>query len=120
MLGKFAYVKQEWIDIKEAIDLIHNAGGVAVLAHPCKYKFGKLTVHALIKDFAEFGGDAIEVVNANSSAQDITYLAQQAEKLDLLASQGSDFHGSHMPWIKLGEFNELPKSCRPVWEKWSS
>ena len=62
------------------------------------------------------GGMAMEVSTANEKPQIIQHLAALSQRFNLYASQGSDYHGINMPWIKLGKFADLPVICKPVWE----
>lgn len=114
--GKSADVKYQWPDMTTVIQWIHAAGGVAVLAHPCKYDFTRTKMCALISDFAQAGGDALEVISGQQSAAMTNDLARIANAHNLAASCGSDFHLPNSPWQELGNFSSLPDSCRPVWQ----
>lgn len=114
--GKPADVKYEWPAMVTIIQWIHAAGGVAVLAHPCKYDLTRTKMCALIKDFAAAGGDALEVVSGMQAHPVTEDLARIAEANGLAASCGSDFHHPNQPWQELGCFPALPETCRPVWE----
>ena len=114
--SKPAYVKTEWPDISEAVRWIREAGGVAVLAHPGRYKLTRAKLERLIKAFAEFGGQALEVSVSTHGLEMVRQLADLAFKYDLYASQGSDYHGPSMRWVQLGKMPALPSTCRPVLE----
>ena len=114
--GKLADVKFQWPNMATIIEWIHAAGGVAVLAHPCKYDLTRTKMCALIKDFAAAGGDALEVVSGMQAHAVTEDLAKIAEANHLAASCGSDFHLPGHPWQELGSFPALPERCRPVWE----
>ncbi|RYZ96618.1 MAG: PHP domain-containing protein [Moraxellaceae bacterium] len=114
--GKVADVKYQWPDMQTINSWIHAAGGVAVLAHPCKYELTRVKMCALIKDFAAAGGDALEVISGQQSLAVTTDLARIALANNLAASCGSDFHTPSQPWQELGSFSALPQNCRPVWE----
>lgn len=114
--GKLADVKYQWPDMATIIGWIHAAGGVAVLAHPCKYELTRTKMCALIKDFANAGGDALEVISGMQASALTNDLARIAATNNLAASCGSDFHSPNQPWQELGSFNNLPDSCRPVWQ----
>jgi len=114
--GKSADVKFQWPAMATIIEWIHAAGGVAVLAHPCKYDLTRTKMCALIKDFAAAGGDALEVVSGMQAHPVTEDLARIAAANNLAASCGSDFHLPGQPWQELGCFPKLPDSCRPVWE----
>jgi predicted metal-dependent phosphoesterase TrpH len=116
--GKTAYVKIAWPELVEAIAWIRQAGGVAVLAHPGRYKLTRTKLSALIAEFHRQGGQAIEVVTPGQDPGKTEQLANFAERWGLMASLGSDFHGSRMPWSQLGRYPALPTRCRPVWMMW--
>lgn len=117
--GKPGYVAHRWADIAEAIGWILASGGVAVLAHPGRYDLGRTNLHALIADFKEAGGEAIEVVTGSHTADQFAQFAQLAKEYELLASCGSDFHGPGESYMDLGRLPELPPGCKPVWHDWN-
>jgi predicted metal-dependent phosphoesterase TrpH len=116
--GKSADVPMPWIDLPTAVSLIRDAGGTAVLAHPGRYPLTRTKLRTVIGLFKEAGGEALEVATATEKPDVVRYLGQLCTQFDLEASQGSDFHGPHIPWIQLGRFPELPAECRPVWRRW--
>lgn len=115
--GKSAYVKAEWIDIETAIKAIHQAGGLAVLAHPLRYTLTNKWIKNLIADFKSWGGDGIEVAGCNQTKDQRLLLARWAAEYDLLASVGSDFHFP-CGWVELGKSLQLPETCQPIWSCW--
>jgi predicted metal-dependent phosphoesterase TrpH len=114
--GKPASVPIPWVPMPTAIGWIRASGGVAVLAHPSRYGISQTKLRALLQEFRETGGQGMEVASGAERPNVVSQMAQLAGRFDLLASQGSDYHGAHMPWLKLGEFAPLPSGCRPVWE----
>jgi predicted metal-dependent phosphoesterase TrpH len=118
--GRPADVPMPWVGLQEAISLIRESGGVAVLAHPGRYPISRTKLRSLIGAFVEAGGEAMEVATATEKPDMVRYLGQLAVQFQLEASQGSDFHGPHMPWIHLGRFPVLPPGCQPVWRRWIS
>jgi predicted metal-dependent phosphoesterase TrpH len=116
--GKPAYVPTEWTPLAEAVAWIRAAGGVAVLAHPQRYKLSGSWMRRLLQEFCGCGGQAMEVVTGNGAPQDIDVAAQQARRFGLLASVGSDFHTPDHYWIKLGRLPALPAGVEPVWSLW--
>jgi hypothetical protein len=92
-----AYVLGFRLSVAEAISLIHNAGGVAVLAHPYI-----LHNDDLITEFAGYGLDGLEIYYPEHSQSMINFYADLAKRLNLLVTGGSDFHGSAKPDVKLG------------------
>ena len=115
--GKTGYVPPQWCTIEQAIDVIHHSGGQAVLAHPGRYDLSAKWLKRLLAQFAENGGDAMEVAQCQQAPNERTQLASYAQQFNLLASQGSDFH---MPcaWIELGRKLWLPAGVVPVWQNW--
>ncbi|MFP2504845.1 RNase RNM [Buttiauxella gaviniae] len=115
--GKTGYVPPQWCTIEQAIDVIHHSGGQAVLAHPGRYDLSAKWLKRLLAQFAENGGDAMEVAQCQQAPNERTQLASYAQQFNLLASQGSDFH---MPcaWIELGRKLWLPAGVVPVWQHW--
>lgn len=114
-LGKPAYVKMDWPGVAEAIDWITAAGGVAVLAHPHRYKLTRTKLDLLLRHFREAGGGALEVAVANQEASSVQQLADFCGKYGLCASKGSDYHGPSMRWVQPGKMPALPSRCTPVW-----
>lgn len=117
--GKSAYVKAEWVDIPTAIEIIHQAGGQAVLAHPLRYTLTTKWIKKLIADFAQSGGDAIEVAGCGQTKDQRLLLARWAEEQGLYGSVGSDFHFP-CGWIELGRSLHLPETVQPIWQKFSA
>ena len=115
--GKPAAVPMPWAEMNTAITWIKAAGGVAVLAHPARYGISQTKLRLLLADFKVAGGEAMEVSTANEKPNVILNLAALAQRFGLDASQGSDYHGVNMPWLKLGKFAELPAGCQPVWRR---
>lgn len=115
--GKTGYVPPQWCTIEQAIDVIHHSGGQAVLAHPGRYDLSAKWLKRLLAQFAENGGDAMEVAQCQQAPNERTQLASYAQQFNLLASLGSDFH---MPcsWIELGRKLWLPAGVEPVWRNW--
>lgn len=115
--GKPGDVKSLWPPLAEVVGWIRAAGGVAVLAHPIKYRQTGARLRRLVADFAACGGGAVEVVVGRQLADESRFVAQLCLQHGLAASVGSDFHGPS-PWCELGVINALPAGCVPVWERW--
>ena len=106
--------------LDEAVRWISEAGGVAVLAHPGRYRVGELKLHELVHEFREAGGVAIEVVTSNHSPEQTRQFARVALEMDLEASRGSDFHGpGEAENVELGAVAPLPAGLTPVWHRFS-
>jgi predicted metal-dependent phosphoesterase TrpH len=114
--GRVAYVPTLWIGVDEAVNGIVNAQGLAVLAHPLKYKLTRTKLHALVSIFKDAGGIGIEVVSGEMKTEDITAMANLSQRFHLLASSGSDYHSDVQSRVKLGQQKNLPLNCSPVWE----
>jgi len=115
--GKAGDVKKQWADMPRVIEWIRAAGGVAVLAHPLKYKLTRTRLKRLLDAFIEAGGQGMEVVSGQQTAQQTRDMAQLCEQKHLLASCGSDFHVPGKPWSELGMFTPLPGGLVPVWDR---
>lgn len=115
--GNTGYVPHNWPDLKAAIDVIHQAGGVAILAHPGHYKLTNKWLKRLFQSFKAAGGDGVEVANSQQSPQIRINLGQWAKEAQLKASQGSDFH-LISAWCDLGRNLYLPKDAEPIWQDW--
>ncbi len=118
--GKRGDVKAHWPDMAPVIDAIRAAGGIAVLAHPSKYKLTRTKLVALLKSFASSGGEAMEVVCGQQDPATTRQLADLCNDFGLLASCGSDFHSEKNAWSRPGKFPDLPRRLTPVWSRWTS
>jgi len=113
--GKPGDVKACWPELSEVVEWITAAGGIAVLAHPRKYRLTATRLRALTTDFRQAGGRAIEVSVSGQSSGDLGFVAELARREQLLASQGSDFHFPGAPWCELGRIMKMPEGLEPVW-----
>jgi 3',5'-nucleoside bisphosphate phosphatase len=116
--NKPGYVSVEWLNLDETVNNIKAAGGVAVIAHPLRYKMTATKLRKLILEFKEIGGKAIEVVTGNNNQEEIVTVTNYAKKYDIAASLGSDFHNVNTPWAQLGNLTAIPEGLTPVWELW--
>jgi predicted metal-dependent phosphoesterase TrpH len=116
--GKKAYVKPMWPQISEAVEVINQAGGKAVIAHPANYRLTGKWMRRLITEFKSAGGTAIEVVHSKLSVAVNRQMASYANEYELEGSTGSDFHGPNR-WCELGRKLALPENVTPVWHDWS-
>lgn len=113
--GKPGYVPHRWATLKEAVSWIREAGGLAVVAHPARYKFSANQEFALFTEFKGLGGQGVEVVTgSHSAAESVTY-ADVALEFDLAASRGSDFHSPAESRTDLGDLPALPTQLTPIW-----
>ncbi|MFA7504478.1 MAG: 3',5'-nucleoside bisphosphate phosphatase [Burkholderiaceae bacterium] len=116
--GRPGFVPQRWAAMDEAVGWIRCAGGQAVLAHPGRYRLGRLQRDAMIGDFRDAGGVGIEVVSGSHSVSQYAEYARVAVEFGLLASRGSDFHGPGESHVELGQVPPLPDSVVPIWHDW--
>lgn len=115
--GKAGDVRQHWAQLPQIIQWIRDAGGLAVLAHPLKYKMTRSKLKRLIDGFMRAGGQGMEVVSGQQTPQTTSDMARLCEQKNLLASCGSDFHLPGKHWGELGVFAPLPAYLTPVWER---
>ena len=113
--GKPGYVPHAWARLKDAVRWITAAGGVAVIAHPARYRFSPTAEYALFTEFIAHGGRGVEVMTGSHSHTEQVRYADTAVEFDLLASRGSDFHSPEESRIDLGQLPDLPGKLHPVW-----
>lgn len=114
--GKPGYVEGDWASLEEAIEWINAAGGLAVIAHPARYRLSATRLRELMSTFKELGGTGLEVISGSHSDKENRSMAEYARRYDLAASMGSDFHGAHHPWRQIGKMSDLPENLFPVWK----
>lgn len=114
--GKPGYVPHRWATLSDAVQWITQAGGVAVIAHPARYKFTSNEEYALFSEFKEHGGLGVEVVTGSHSAAEYVTYGAMAKEFGLAASRGSDFHSPDESHTDLGALPFLPGDLKPVWE----
>ena len=108
-------VRVEWKNFEEVIKWIQAAGGKALIAHPFRYRMTHTKIKKMLYDFKNAGGDGLEVVNANSSDEEISLGDQWSKDYNLLASIGSDFHGWPNQRVQIGNLADLPNNSRAIW-----
>ena len=114
--GKPGYVEHRWASLKDAVGWITGAGGMAVIAHPARYRFTANEEFALFTEFIGHGGRGVEVVTGSHSAAEYITYADAARDYGLAASRGSDFHSPQDSHTELGTLPYLPGAVTPVWE----
>ena len=114
--GKPGYVPHRWASLKDAVQWITAAGGMAVIAHPARYKFTANEEYALFTEFKAHGGTAVEVVTGSHTAAEYVKYGETAREFGLAASRGSDFHSPDESHTDLGRLPYLPGELTPVWE----
>jgi predicted metal-dependent phosphoesterase TrpH len=113
--GKPGYVAGKWASLEEALSWIHGAGGIAVIAHPARYKFSATRLRQLIAEFKELGGLGFEAISGSHSPEEEQRMAQLANKFELYISKGSDFHSPENVYRELGYLPDIPPGSKPIW-----
>ena len=116
--GQSAFVATPWASIEQGIQVIKQAGGVAVLAHPQHYSLTRTKLFRLLGDFKRLGGEGMEVAMPNLTPHQHQLLHQACQHFDLLASGGSDFHSPEQKWLTLGRLPAVDKALVPIWHRW--
>lgn len=116
--GKTGDVKAFWPELARVVEWIVAAGGVAVIAHPLKYKFTRMKLRRLVVDFVAAGGRGIEIASGYQTQDQTSQLRRLAGEFDLEVSLGSDYHRdgpySPQPGVEIPVLDGL----RGVWERW--
>ena len=114
--GKPGYVEHRWASLGDAVRWITQSGGVAVVAHPARYRLTANEEFALFTEFKHHGGRGVEVVTGSHTTAEALRYADMARELDLAASRGSDFHSPHESHTDMGGLPPLPADLVPAWE----
>jgi predicted metal-dependent phosphoesterase TrpH len=114
--GKPGFVPHRWASLKDAVQWITDAGGMAVIAHPARYGFTANEEFALFTEFKGHGGCGVEVVTGSHTAAEYVSYAHTAQEFGLAASRGSDFHSPAESHTELGALPLLPGHLTPIWE----
>lgn len=115
--GKPGYVAHQWAELADAVGWITASGGMAVIAHPGRYDMGRTLIERLILDFKAAGGQGIEIASGSHSLDDMHKFALHADRHQLYASAGSDFHAPGEGGRDVGFTEELPPICQPIWRE---
>jgi predicted metal-dependent phosphoesterase TrpH len=94
---------------------ISGAGGVAVIAHPGRYKLDSVQREQMLSEFRDLGGAGVEVVTGSHTRAEYGTWARYAQRYGLHASAGSDYHGPGESWLELGNLPDLPYGLTGVW-----
>lgn len=116
--GKIGDVKAFWPELADVVGWITAAGGVAVVAHPYKYRFTGMKLRRLLVDFVAAGGTAIEIHSGRQTAEQRRQLERYAREYSLEISAGSDFHRDMSYGPELGVEAPASDGLRGVWERW--
>jgi len=114
--NKPGYVPHRWATLANAVGWITGAGGVAVIAHPGRYKFSATAEYALFSEFKAHGGKGVEVVTGSHTPPEYLVYADMAREFGLAASRGSDFHSPDESHTDLGKLPFLPADLPTVWD----
>jgi len=112
---KPGFVPHLWATLDNAVAWIKEAGGVAVIAHPGRYKLNAMQMDELYKHFKEIGGLGIEVITGSHSPNQYQTYGKIAQQYGFMASRGSDFHDPTESYIDLGTLPLLPDHLTPIW-----
>lgn len=107
-------VAKRFFPLGEAIDLVHHAGGVAVLAHPPFVTGDRRVLERLLDAFVELGLDGVEAWNSGASRHDIEWYITLARRRGLVVTGGSDFHGTEDGTVQIGRGRgqlRIPYAC---------
>lgn len=110
-----ANVRTAWASLPEAVFWVKEAGGVAVIAHPGRYKYSRSQFVELWRTFKALGGDGVEVVTGSHTLDQYYQYADVCRQYGFFASAGSDFHGPKEGRLDLGHLPPLPSGLTPIW-----
>ena len=113
--GRPGYVAHRWATLADAVRWIVGAGGVAVIAHPGRYKLSRPDMRRFLGEFKDLGGRGIEVLSGSHTPEHVAVYGRFAAEYGFLASRGSDFHGPGESYVDLGRLPPLPDGLKPVW-----
>lgn len=111
------YVARDYLSYQEGIELIHEANGLAFIAHPLLYDLSKAQVVEMIKDFKEMGIDGVEAIYSSNTKEEENFLINLAKENNLLITAGTDFHGDTKPELELGKGKGNMKIPYSIYEK---
>ena len=114
--GNPGFVPHRWAALKDAVQWIVQAGGMAIIAHPARYGFSPNEEFALFTEFKNYGGQGVEVVTGSHTPDEYVTYADMAKEFGLYASRGSDFHSPDESRVDLGALPWLPGQLHPVWD----
>jgi predicted metal-dependent phosphoesterase TrpH len=116
--GKPGFVPHRWASLADAVGWIRKAGGIPVIAHPGRYRFTPLAEGAMLDEFKQLGGNAIEVVTGSHTPDQYETYAEVARRYGFLASRGTDFHAPGEARVEFDKLPPLPAGLTPVWHDW--
>lgn len=102
--GAAAYAERFRFSARDAIAMIREAGGVAVLAHPSSLDPSLRSTPSLLKDLHKVGLNGVEVYYPSHSSKAVKALLKMAGDIGLLITGGSDFHGPERSGYKINKW----------------
>ena len=112
-LGARYYVPKADLDVFEAVRLVRAAGGVPVFAHPRATRRGRIVPDELIVELAAEGLFGLEADHEDHSPQEREHVRALADRLGLVVTGSSDFHGTHKT-VRLGAFTTAPEAYEKI------
>ncbi len=112
--GRPAYVNRYRLTAEEALGLIRAAGGAAVLAHPFTWRRDEARLEDGLRSLARAGLAGLEAYHSDHTPEQTVTLLRLANRLGLLTTGGSDFHGRAKPDVELGRGRgalSVPETC---------
>jgi len=113
------HLETGWASLADAVGWIVADGGVAVLAHPVKYRYTHTRLRELLADFVAAGGRGLEVLCGRQPPGTLVEMAKLCLRFGLDASAGSDFHAPESWLLQPGVEPRLPAGITAVWERWT-
>jgi hypothetical protein len=96
------FVMRKYLTPKKGIELIKEAGGTPVLAHPLLYKMSVTELRKLLTELKEYGLAGIEAIYSRNRGNDEAFVRKLASEYDLFITGGTDFHGANKPDLEIG------------------
>jgi predicted metal-dependent phosphoesterase TrpH len=101
--GGLAYFDKERLTARQAVSMVLESGGLPVLAHPVQLRCeSDARLERVIKDMMDLGLAGMEVIHSDHDAATVEKYTHLADRLGLLKTGGSDFHGKAIKDIELG------------------
>lgn len=96
------FVSRDEHSLEECIQRLESSGGIASLAHPIRFLRDSATAEETIRHLMDTGLRAIEVHHSDYTSMDTQSYLEMSQRLKLLSTGGSDFHGANKPMVSLG------------------
>ncbi|MFN2589772.1 MAG: PHP domain-containing protein [Actinomycetota bacterium] len=112
--GGRAYVEKHALDPREAVPLIHAAGGVCVLAHPGTFRETNPVPPSMIEELAHVGLDGLEAAHPEHPPEVEARYVEMARALGLIWTGSSDCHGERYDPVRLGMRTTPPEQLERI------